>query len=71
VAFRIGYLQTRAILSRSIGKRVDKHVDGDIRRKVLIHLLPDESGGKRHLQASGRNHMDRIVDDHNAMGNIL
>lgn len=71
MAFRIGYLQARAILPGSVGERVDKHVDGHIRREVLIHLFPNEPGGQRGLQASGRCYMDCIADDYDAVGHIL
>lgn len=66
-----GHMQTRAVLSRSIRKRFDKHADGHIRGEVFVHLLPHEPGGKRRLQASRGHHMDNIAHDNHAVGYIL
>lgn len=45
VAFGTGHMQTCAVLSRGVRERFDKHVDGHLRGKMLVHLLPHESGG--------------------------
>lgn len=71
MAFRSGHMQARAVLSGSVGERVDKHADGHIRGTVLVHLLPDEPGGQRRVQASGGDHLDYIADDHHAVGHLL
>lgn len=64
-------MQTRAVLPRGVGKRFDKHPDGHIRGKMFVHLLSNEPGGQRRLQASGRYHMDHIAHNHHAVGHIL
>jgi hypothetical protein len=40
-----GYMQARTVFSRGVGERFDKHVDGDFRGKMLVHLLSNEPGG--------------------------
>lgn len=66
-----GHMQTRAVLPRGVGERLDKHLDGHIRGEMFVHLLSDEPGGQRRLQASGRHYMDRIAHHHHAVGHIL
>lgn len=64
-------MQARAVLPRSVRERFDKHPNGHIGGTVPVHMLPNESGGQRRVQASGGRHMAHIADDHGAVGHIL